>query len=108
MTAFFDRTYYGNTVGEWLTTFLMILGAVILGRALYWVFSHSVKGGHHAVTELHFDDVLLDALEEPVCPARSPWSRRARHHSPPRPAAGLLKTVVDNAGHDVRALRPPG
>lgn len=65
MTGFFDRTYYGNTVGEWLTTFLMILGAVILGRALYWVFSRSVKATMRR-NKLHFDDVLVDALEEPI------------------------------------------
>ncbi len=65
MTEFFSRTYYGNTVGQWLTTFLMILGAVILGRALYWIFSRSLKATIRR-NKLQFDDVLLDALEEPV------------------------------------------
>lgn len=65
MTEFFQRTYYGNTAGEWLTTFLMILGAVILGRALYWVISRSIKALMRG-NRLRFDDVLLDALEEPV------------------------------------------
>lgn len=65
MTEFFGRTYYGNTVGEWLTTFLMILGAVILGRAAYWVISRSLKIGLSR-NKFRFDDVLLDALEEPV------------------------------------------
>jgi MscS family membrane protein len=65
MTEFFARTYYGNTVGEWLTTFLMILGAVILGRALYWLFSRSVKSTIKR-NRARFDDVLLDAVEEPV------------------------------------------
>lgn len=65
MTEFFERTYYGNTVSEWLITFLMILGAIILGRALYWVISRSIKVVMRG-NKLRFDDVLLDALEEPV------------------------------------------
>lgn len=65
MTEFFQRTYYGNTVAEWLTTFLMILGAIVLGRAIYWLFSRTLKSAirHNKV---RLDDVLLDALEEPV------------------------------------------
>ncbi len=65
MTGLFQRTYYGNTVDNWLTTFLMILGAVILGRMLYWVFSRSLKAAIQR-NKLRLDDVLLDALEEPV------------------------------------------
>ncbi len=65
MTGFFERTYYGNTVGQWLTTFLMILGAIILGRALYWLFSRSVKAAIRR-NKIRIDDILLDALEEPV------------------------------------------
>ncbi len=65
MTEFFQRAYYGNTVGEWLTTFLMVLGAVILGRTIYWIFSRSVKAAIRR-NKLRIDDVLLDALEEPV------------------------------------------
>lgn len=65
MTEFFQRTYYGNTVDNWLTTFLLIFGAVILGRTLYWILSRSLR----AVTQrnrFRLDDVLLDAIQEPV------------------------------------------
>lgn len=65
MTAFFQRTYYANTVGQWLTTFLMILGAIVLGRALYWLFSRTIKAAIRR-NKMQLDDLLLDALEEPV------------------------------------------
>lgn len=65
MTAFFERTFYGNTVGQWLTTFLLILGAVIAGRVVYYLLAR----GARLVTRrsrAKLDDLLLDALEEPV------------------------------------------
>lgn len=65
MTEFFARTYYGNTVGQWLIAFLMILGAVILGRALYWIFSRTLKAAIRR-NKAQLDDLLLDTLEEPV------------------------------------------
>jgi MscS family membrane protein len=43
----------------------MILGAVILGRIVYWLFSRTIKAATYR-NKLRIDDVLLDALEEPV------------------------------------------
>ena len=65
MTEFFARNYYGNTVLQWLTTFLMILGVVIGGRAVYWVISRFLKAAALR-NRVRIDDVLIDALEEPV------------------------------------------
>ena len=65
MTDFFDGTYYGNTVSQWLTTFLLILGAVILGRILYWVFSRGLKTLARR-SKVQLDEILVDTLEEPV------------------------------------------
>lgn len=65
MTDFFNRTYYGNTVSQWLTTFLLILGAVIIGRVLYWVVSRGLKSFARR-SKIQLDEILVDALEEPV------------------------------------------
>jgi MscS family membrane protein len=63
--GFFDRTYYGNTVLNWLTTFLIILGVIIGGRAIYWVISRFLKTAARR-THFRFDELLIDALEEPI------------------------------------------
>ena len=65
MTEFFARNYYGNTVLQWLTTFLIILGVVIGGRALYWLISRFLKAAAKR-SRIRIDELLIDALEEPV------------------------------------------
>jgi MscS family membrane protein len=65
MTEFFARNYYGNTVLQWLTTFLIILGVVIGGRAIYWVISRFLKAAALR-SRIRIDELLIDALEEPV------------------------------------------
>ncbi len=37
MIAFLDKTYYGNTVVSWVISLAIIVGAIILGKVLYWV-----------------------------------------------------------------------
>jgi MscS family membrane protein len=63
--GFFERTYYGNTVLNWLTTFLIILGVIVAGRAVYWIISRFLKVAAHR-TKVRVDEVLIDALEEPI------------------------------------------
>lgn len=65
MEGFFERTYYGNTVLDWLTTFLIILGVIIGGRAIYWVISRFLKVAARR-TRVRIDELLIDALEEPI------------------------------------------
>jgi len=65
MTDFFAGTYYGNTVSQWLTTFLLILGAVILGRILYWMLSRGLKAFARR-SKIRLDEILIDTMEEPV------------------------------------------
>lgn len=65
MEGFFERTYYGNTVLDWLTTFLIILGVIIGGRAIYWVISRFLKRAAHR-SRIRLDELLIDALEEPI------------------------------------------
>lgn len=65
MEGFFQRSYYGNTVLNWLTTFLIILGVIIGGRAIYWIISRFLKTAARR-SRVRLDELLIDALEEPI------------------------------------------
>jgi MscS family membrane protein len=65
LTGFFEKDFAYNTVGEWGTALLIILGAVIGGKILYWVVGKFVKNLTQK-TKTKLDDLLVDKLEEPV------------------------------------------
>ena len=60
-----NKTYYGNTVQEWLIALLFILGAIVVGRILYWIFK-TIFRRSTAKTQTNLDDLLVDMVEEPV------------------------------------------
>jgi len=43
----------------------IIVGALVLGRALYWLIGRTIKRWA-AKTRTHLDDILVDMLEEPI------------------------------------------
>ena len=59
------KTYYANTVQDWLFSLLIIFGAVIAGKLLYWLSSNIFKklAGR---TQTKLDDIIVDMIEEPV------------------------------------------
>jgi len=61
---FLKETYYGNTLLDWIQAFLIICGALVLGKAIYWLIGKTVKR-LTAKTKTHLDDVFVDMLEEP-------------------------------------------
>jgi len=63
--GFFTKTFYGNTVGDWLVALLIIVAAVILGKVLYW-FLKNVVSKFTASTKTKLDNIILDMVEEPV------------------------------------------
>lgn len=65
MKEFFAREFYHNTVGDWGVSFLIILGAVIAGKIIYWVFGNIVKK-ITSKTKTKIDDIIVDMIEEPV------------------------------------------
>lgn len=65
MLDFLQKDFYWNTTGEWLLAFAIIIGSVLLGRAVFWVFSNVVKK-LTAKTETNIDDVIIDMVEEPI------------------------------------------
>lgn len=62
---FLANVYYGNTVAEWAFSLLLILGAVLAGKLLYWFFGTIVKK-LTAKTKTKLDDIIIDMIEEPI------------------------------------------
>lgn len=59
------KTFYGNPLGVWVLACLTIVGALVLGKLIYWLIGKTVKR-LAAKTRTRLDDILVDMLEEPV------------------------------------------
>ena len=62
---YLTKTFYGNTIAEWGLTLLVILGAFVVGKLLYWFTTNFVKR-LTAKTETRLDDLVIDMIEEPI------------------------------------------
>ncbi len=65
MKEFLAKQFYGNTIENWLISCGILLGAIIIGKILYWAIGKYVKK-LTARTKTDLDDLLVDKLEEPV------------------------------------------
>ena len=65
MSEFFGRTFYGNTVTQWAIAFAIVIGAVIVGKIVYWITNRIVKRVT-AKTKMKLDEILIDMAEEPL------------------------------------------
>lgn len=65
MSEFFEKTFYGNTVMEWVIALGIIIGSVIISKIIYWIFGKFVKA-LTAKTKTRLDDLIVDMIEEPV------------------------------------------
>lgn len=65
MPDFLEKTYYHNTILEWGTAAIIIIGTFLLAKALYWFFNRIVKKFTEK-SKTKLDDILLDKTEEPV------------------------------------------
>lgn len=65
MKEFLAREFYYNTVGDWGISLLIIVGAVVAGKILYWIFGTVVKK-LTSKTKTKIDDIIVDMIEEPV------------------------------------------
>jgi MscS family membrane protein len=65
MTELLQQTYYGNTLEVWLTSLAVILLSILLGKAVYWIFSKVVRV-FTKKSKTKIDDILVDMIEEPV------------------------------------------
>jgi MscS family membrane protein len=58
------KAFYGNTVLQWMTAFAVMIGALVLGKCMYWLIGKTVKRLAKK-TRTRLDDILVDMLEEP-------------------------------------------
>jgi MscS family membrane protein len=62
--ALLIKSFYGNTITQWIIAFSIITGALILGKCLYWLIGKTLKKLTRK-TKTRIDDILVDMLEEP-------------------------------------------
>lgn len=62
---FIEKTFYGNTISEWLLAFAIIIGSFIAAKILYWILGNTVKKLTER-TKTKLDDIIVDKSEEPV------------------------------------------
>lgn len=66
MTAgWFSQTYYGNTMGQWFIALLIAVGAVVVGKIVYWIIKNIVHK-LTSKTQTKLDDIIIDMIEEPI------------------------------------------
>jgi len=65
MQEILAKTYYGNTLGEWLVALLIIAVAFFVAKLLFWLTS-TVARQFTRRTGTDLDDLLVDAVEEPL------------------------------------------
>ena len=65
MEDILELTFYGNTLIEWSKALAIVVGALIVGKAVYWIFQN-VARRLTAKTKTKLDDIILDMIEEPI------------------------------------------
>lgn len=65
MNEFLAKEFYHNTILNWGITFLIITGAIVLGKIMFWVFGNIIKK-ITAKTKGRIDDIIVDMIEKPV------------------------------------------
>lgn len=65
MQELLAKTYFGNPLQAWLIAFVIVVAAVLVGKALYWFFKNILRR-LTAKSQTRFDDILIDMMEEPI------------------------------------------
>lgn len=59
------KTFYGNTILQWLIAFSIVVGALAVSKIVYWFFKHAARRLTQK-TATNIDDIIVDMMEEPV------------------------------------------
>ena len=62
---FLTKTYYGNTMQQWLISLALIFAVAIVGKLAYWLVSTVIKALTKK-TKSKLDDIIIDMVEEPL------------------------------------------
>lgn len=65
MQDFFEKTFYGNTLGHWFISFSIIIGSILLSKVIYFVITRIFKQITKR-TKTKLDDIVIDKMEEPA------------------------------------------
>ncbi len=65
MLELLNKTFYGNTIFEWVLAAGGIVVSILIAKTVYWLIGHFVKRIAKN-TANRFDDILVDMLEEPI------------------------------------------
>ena len=65
MQEFLSSTFYSNTISQWAISLAIIVGALVVGKALYWIFSNTMRR-LTARSKTKVDDIITDTIEEPI------------------------------------------
>ena len=65
MNDFLNQNFYGNKIENWLISFGILIGGIVVAKITYWIIGKYVKR-LTAKTKSKLDDLLIDKLEEPV------------------------------------------
>ncbi len=65
MKEILETLFYGNTIYQWLEALAIIVGALIVGKAVYWIFQNIARRLTQK-TDTKLDDIILDMIEEPI------------------------------------------
>ncbi len=65
MSEFLSKTFYHNTISDWLLSMAIIVLAVVIGKTLYWLFSTIIRRLTKK-SKTRLDDIVIDMIEEPL------------------------------------------
>jgi len=65
MSGFFSKTFYNNSIIDWLIAMSIIVAAVMVGKILYWLFT-SILHRIAKKSNTRIDDIIIDMIEEPL------------------------------------------
>ena len=60
-----DTIYLNNTLQNWLIAFAIAIGAVVVGKLLYWIIQKTLKS-YTKETANDLDFIFVDMIEEPL------------------------------------------
>ncbi|MBC8500634.1 MAG: mechanosensitive ion channel family protein [Nanoarchaeota archaeon] len=65
MIPILDNVYFGNTIFDYLIFFAIIVGSLIVGRAVFYI-SKRVLRKKAEISKTKIDDILVEAMEKPL------------------------------------------